>query len=651
MLSAILLSAQETGEKYAWPLTIDNGISSSFQEFRSNHFHAGIDLRTFKKTGYPVLAITDGTIEKLIVSRTGIGRAIFFRHSDGNLSIYGHLEKFNDAIEALVAHEQKRRAEKYFADFFPPRPLPFSQGAVMGFSGESGYGFAHLHLEIRDPENGSLNPLGLVRCPTVDRNAPILKGILLRSCGDTLLNGDLGEFYFRLLDDGSLYMPAETLTATGPFDLALQALDIADSGHAVAPYSLEAYLDGKLYYQVAFDRLVRDDSNQLGMLFDMTYSSTSSYFYKLFSQSGFMLEKRQEPFADLFSRLAPGLHEIRIIVRDRQQNQATALIPIRKLPEAQGVSQGRKIDLNSGKDDMLRNADMSIYSHRDDVIIKIRDFCRPAAWIQLKIRQGNQEQVIAAKEYASGVYFRFKPASDEMRLQLRWILSDGRQPVEEFQKDIHVQVLKSQTAAQCRRGDFVADFAAKTVLEPTVLLLEDAPLETGFPLLAGPVSVGPTHFTFLDTVFFKFKVPDGAARPEQLGIFKYQPGRNRWNYVPTQKVAETGYLGSRVITGGIFALLRDIYPPEIHFRKGPKVRLETCEKLFVRLRDRGKGIDDQTVAVFLNGRKVDSEYDPDWGHIQIDALGGLLRGKNELRVQAADYAGNRSEKKFNFHLR
>jgi hypothetical protein len=651
LLSAVLLPARETKTKYGWPLTIDNGISSSFQEFRSNHFHAGIDLRTFKETGYPVRAITDGTVEKLIVSRTGIGRAVFFRHNDGCLSIYGHLERFCVDIEALVAAEQKKRAEKYFGEFFPPRPLFFSQGAIMGFSGESGYGFPHLHLEIRDAENGSLNPLALIDCPTPDTLAPVLKGILLRTSGDTLVNGDPGEFYFRLQGGGPLAVPAETLSVTGPFDLVLQASDIAGSGHAVAPYSLEAFLDGTPYYRIAFDRLVRDDNNQLGMLYDMAYSTTSAFFYKLYSQSGFLLEELREPFADRFAGLAPGRHEIRVDVRDRQLNLSTALISFQKLTDAQAVPRGRKIDLTAGRDEVLRRCDMSLYVHRDDVIITLKDFKRPAAWIKLKTTQGTQERIIAAKECVSGVYFRFKPAGPEMRVRLHWTLTDGRRVVEEMQKEIHVQVLQSQIAAQCRRGDFMADFAAKTVLEPTVLLLDDAPQQADYPLLAGPVSVGPTHFTFLDTVFFKFRVPEGAAQPEQLGVFKYQPGSGRWSYVATQKVPEAGFLGCRVLTGGTFALLRDIYPPQIHFRRGPKSLLENFGKLAVRLRDRGKGIDERTIAVFLNGQWVENEYDPDWDLVRVDGAAVLLRGKNELHVQAGDLAGNHSVKKFHFHLR
>jgi hypothetical protein len=651
LFCALLLPAGEADKKYVWPLLFDNGISSSFQEFRSNHFHAGIDLRTYKKTGYPVRAIADGTIEKLIVSKTGIGRAVFLRHSDGRLSIYGHLERFRDHIEALVERERKKRSQKYFGEFFPPRPLFFKQGEIMAFSGESGYGFPHLHLEIRDAENGSLNPLAWIDPPLTDTMAPELKGILLRSCGDTLVNGEPGEFYLKLQGGHSSAAPAEALIVTGPFDLELHALDIAASGHAVAPYSLEVHLDEKPYYRISFDRLVRDDNNQLGMLYDMAYSSSSSFFYKLYSQSGFLLEKMREPFAYLFAGLAPGRHEIRIVVGDRQLNRATALIPIHKLPEAQAVFPGRTIDLTAGKGDVLPRCAMSFYVHRDDVIIMFKGFSRPAAWIQMKMTQGSQEQIIAARECVSGVYFRFKPPGSEMMVRLHWSLSDGRRVVEELQKDIQLIVLRSQTEARYRRGDFMADFAAKTVQEPTVLLLEDAPLQPDYPLLAGPVSVGPIHFTFLDTVHFRFRVPETTAQPEQLGIFKYQPGSGRWSYVATQKSPEDGFLGSRVLTGGIFALLRDIYPPQIHFRRGPKSRLENCQRLVVRLRDRGKGIDEQTLSIFLNGHGVESEYDPDWGHVLVEDTAFLQRGKNELQVQVSDLAGNHSVKKFHFHLR
>ena len=103
---------------------------------------------------------------------------------------------------------------------------------------------------------------------------------------------------------GSLYKPDDTLKANGPFDLVLHAVDLSAERNSLAPYSLEAYLDGELYYQIAFDRLLRDDNNQLGMLYDMTYSTSRDFYFKIFSQEGFALENRRKRFDERFSHLA-----------------------------------------------------------------------------------------------------------------------------------------------------------------------------------------------------------------------------------------------------------------------------------------------------------------------------------------------------------
>ncbi len=102
-----------------WPLAIHNGVSSTFQEFRSSHFHAGIDLRTMQRTGFPVLAVADGVIERLTVTQRNYGRCLLLRHADGYSSLYGHLEKFRADLEALVSAAQASRGEKYFGDLRP----------------------------------------------------------------------------------------------------------------------------------------------------------------------------------------------------------------------------------------------------------------------------------------------------------------------------------------------------------------------------------------------------------------------------------------------------------------------------------------------------------------------------------------------------
>ena len=94
-------------KKYRWPLDIDDGFSSSFQEFRSSHFHAGFDLKTLQETGHPVYAVADGYIIKIRIAKRGSGRSLFMKHDDGNTSIFYHLDHFAPELEALVEKIQQ----------------------------------------------------------------------------------------------------------------------------------------------------------------------------------------------------------------------------------------------------------------------------------------------------------------------------------------------------------------------------------------------------------------------------------------------------------------------------------------------------------------------------------------------------------------
>ena len=97
-------------------------------------------------------------------------------------------------------------------------------------------------------------------------------------------------------------------------------------------------------------------------------------------------------------------------------------------------------------------------------------------------------------------------------------------------------------------------------------------------------------------------------------------------------------------------MLRDIFPPAIFFRKPESMHLLRLKRLVVRIRDKGKGIDDRSIAVFLNGQAVDCEFDPDWSHVLINDLNYLHKGKNHLLIRVDDRAGNQSVKKIFFSL-
>ena len=644
------LSAQDGGVPFAWPLAIDDGVSSTFQEFRANHFHAGIDLRTMKRTGFPVLAIADGTVERLTVTRRGYGRSLLLRHASGFSSLYAHLDRFRPDLEAVVARLRSAAGKKYFGDHTPAGPVAVRRGEVIAFSGESGAGFPHLHLEIRNAAGRAVNPLKVIGNLPPDSRAPLLKGVLLRSRAGTLINGDCGEFYFRLRRDGAAFTPAEPLRINGPCDVVLHAVDLSGVAHVVAPYCLEASLDGRPVFAIAFDRLSRDDNNQLGMLYDMAFSLPSTYFFNLCSQEGFALENSRLRLADELQRLEPGAHELRVQVGDAQGNFSQAVLPLYRDAQDEPRSFQRRIAPIDTGGGWMQRAEFSVHANRGHVMVKAEDFPTPAAQLKLRVIQGKQERVMAAREYKRGLFFCFQPLNHEPSLQLRFELSVDGRVVEARQKVVRLAWLKNRMAQAVHLGAFTAEFGATTVREPTVLLLEEVALVPDLPLLGTAVRTQPGHFAFLDEVRFKFRLPAGTERIGQLGIFRYRPAKRSWIYVPTLHDRGQGAVSCRVLNAGTFALLRDAIPPAVSLQRPDSRVSSELRRLVVRISDKGKGVDDESLTVRLNGRMLDAEFDPDWGHVLITDPENLKSGRNELRVQVADLGGNRSDQVLAFDL-
>ena len=74
-----------------WPLDLDPALSSTFGETRSSAFHAGIDLKTWGRTGREVRAVAAGHVMRVRTSPWGYGRALYQKLSDGRIVVYAHL--------------------------------------------------------------------------------------------------------------------------------------------------------------------------------------------------------------------------------------------------------------------------------------------------------------------------------------------------------------------------------------------------------------------------------------------------------------------------------------------------------------------------------------------------------------------------------
>ena len=723
-------------KKYRWPLNINNGYSSSFQEFRSNHFHAGFDLRTHQKTGYPVYAVSDGYINIIRMVKRGSGRGLYLKHDDGNTSIYFHLHRFEEKIERVLKRVQKLNGRKYIGNYYLKKPLYYKRGQVIAYSGETGAGLPHLHVEIRDKHYFALNPFRLFDLPARDKNFPILKGLLSRSWGNAPLNGKIGEEYFKFRKKGNgVYVLNEPLLVTGNVDLVLNTYDLSDTGKKVTPYEITVLIDGNPCFRLPFDRFERDDNNQLGFVYDMSYSNSGTYFINLFSQKGFSLEQENVPPDRMISNLEDGKHELKILVKDNYGNVSTGVVTFYKtrIPQLEisslritknenqvdskvlleieklnaDVSGKIKINVFDFKDTLISTGSLHYHRitekkpirlnkvpkeasslvfafylqdilyykrsyllkkepltgitdvqfdsfiNRDDVFIKVKDPRISARNIGLEVKQGEESKPVDAQCSGEYVYFRFKPMNRENLVLLHFSILKDNEKIAEIQKKLNLIYLEEGVKQVFKYHEFEAAFDPRSVYEPKVLLVEEKNYPSEFPILSRQVSLSPFHFPFLDTVFYKFKKK--LSNPKQVGIFQYNPKTGRWRSRYTAYDSAAGTYKHRLISSGVFALMRDVFPPRIWFIK-PKTRYKkNFHWLIVKVADKGKGVNDERVKIWLNGRKVcptyDCEYDPDRNWVKIEDLRGLRVGQNLVKVQAKDYAGNSASRSFQFSLK
>jgi hypothetical protein len=137
-------------------------ITSSFGESRGTRYHAGIDFSTNKEEGWPVLAPSNGVAEFAARGAFGYGRHIKFRAKDEHIWVFAHLSEFHPKIDSLMRREMLKK-EKPSAQI--SIRIPFKAGDTIAYSGSTGIGDPHLHIERRTKDSKYvLNPCKKMEC-------------------------------------------------------------------------------------------------------------------------------------------------------------------------------------------------------------------------------------------------------------------------------------------------------------------------------------------------------------------------------------------------------------------------------------------------------------------------------------------------------
>ena len=299
-----------------FPLKTNDSVSATFAEYRSNHLHAGADLRTRRRNGIPVIAPSSGKIVNLYGDENGYGLMLTLKADNGLIYKFAHLSAFENDKLGLNDHVRKVRAannNRFTFDIdLSAENIIVGAGEIMAYSGDTGAGPSHLHFEINaDGGKGgaknegkvtgasTLNPFNYISAAELKDETPvnIAAVMLIPDDQNSLVEGKPVGTFFNFKQEGAYNLSTNAL---GRIKILIKAFDenklFKDNESKMGVHKIElkeitlfsdgrrAAKDGAVIYLLVFDSIDNKYSKMPEIVYDMYYSKISggNFYYNMF---------------------------------------------------------------------------------------------------------------------------------------------------------------------------------------------------------------------------------------------------------------------------------------------------------------------------------------------------------------------------------
>jgi len=315
------------------PLEIPLILSGTFGELRSNHFHAGLDIKTQKREGLNVLSSADGYVSRIKISHWGYGKALYITHLNGYTTVYGHLKKFSPKIEAYIKKLQYEK-ESFTIESFPKaHELTVDKGEIIAFSGNTGgSGGAHLHYEIRDSHSKPINPMFFgIEIP--DSRAPEIRAGVVYSFGDSSnVNQSNKITELRIINRTNGTIMTNPIEAFGTIGFGVNVIDKQDGAlNNNGIFSLKMTVNGNTVYEHSVDTYAFSETRYLNTMIDHErYYHKKQRVQKCFVEPANKLSIYKNLVNNGYIQVKDGMsYTVKITAKDFKGNTQSIVIPVK----------------------------------------------------------------------------------------------------------------------------------------------------------------------------------------------------------------------------------------------------------------------------------------------------------------------------------
>lgn len=310
------------------PLDIPLLLSGNFGELRSNHFHAGIDIKTQGVVGHKVRAAADGYVSRIKVQIYGYGKVLYVTHPNGYTTVYAHLKSFNKNITEVLRKKQYHK-ESYTVDMYlDSNQIKLKKGELVALSGNSGgSGGAHLHFEIRETASEvPVNPL-LFNLPIKDNIPPKVKGVVIYPIGpNSFVKGKKKPLFLKVAKVGNQYKLNNAVEASGQVAIGLQTNDYLNmSNNRCGVYDMLMSVNGENLYQYRTEKISFDETRYLNAHCDYAYKKkTGRWIHKIYTLPNDQLSLYPLIVKNgLINTMKDSVYKVKVKLKDVYQNSTS----------------------------------------------------------------------------------------------------------------------------------------------------------------------------------------------------------------------------------------------------------------------------------------------------------------------------------------
>ncbi len=621
---SIFITSMVIGQDYVWPTRTGKQLTSNFGEFRDNHFHMGLDIRTNSSVGHSIYAVHDGYIYRIATNFRGYGKALHLKTNDGNIAVYGHLTSFSKQLENRLFELQNANQSYFVNKYFTREEYPIKRGEIIGYSGNTGGSMGpHLHFELRNEKDQPLNPM-TYGFPLVDNVSPTFLdlSIIPLDTGTQIDNSPLPQNYTPLRSSPNVYILKDTILVTGKFGITTRVIDkIQNASYSYQIEKLELLIDSVFVFFVQYNLLDFNEGENISTVYGQPVNHPKhDAFQKLYRLELYPKLTIHPDDKTGIINLSDGIHKVKIIALDAAQNKSMLTLYVRSYKTLQKAKYKTLLNLNDYPE---INGISNVFNPE---LIQLEK----GAIFQVQADR-NSSDIILAYIQKPDVLFTFplikiEPHKYVSEMINPYLFNDSEScgflfysdTIQEYEFDFTPMFISPFSDNIIFSEDSLCSAEINNAIYDTTLLWITnqtlPPLNYSANHKSNIYEIHPYGIPFKNDFNISLAVND-VSNIKHCAIYTYNKKKSKWDFEKSSIDTINNLITTKLSEPKIFTVFEDTKPPDFLYIY-PKNRQiypkGTVKKLIITLNDDISGINssEENLEVYLDGKRVWVAYQP-----------------------------------------